>query len=109
MSVLLKGRNEEKLKFCFRVYDLNGDRYISKEEMYQMLKFCLVRGAEEDEDGIKELVDLVLKKLDEDRDGRVSESDWAGAIAKESLLMEAFGQCLPYAKVHLIILRLIGN
>ena len=99
MSVLLRGRYEEKLKFSFRVYDLNGDRYISKEEMYQMLKFCLVRGAEEDEDGIKDLVDLVLKKLDEDRDGRVSESDWAGAIAKESLLMEAFGQCLPYAKV----------
>ncbi len=64
-----------------------------------MLKFCLVRGAEEDEDGIKDLVDLVLKKLDEDRDGRVSESDWAGAIAKESLLMEAFGQCLPTHKV----------
>ena len=86
---------------CFRVYDLNGDRYISKEEMYQMLKFSLVRGggAEDDEDGIKDLVDLVLKKLDEDRDGRVSEADWAGAIAKESLLMEAFGQCLPTTKM----------
>jgi Ca2+-binding EF-hand superfamily protein len=100
MSVLLRGRYEEKLKFCFRVYDLNGDRYISKEEMYQMLKFCLVRGAEEDEDGIKDLVDLVLKKLDEDRDGRVSEADWTGAISKESLLMEAFGQCLPNFKVN---------
>lgn len=85
---------------CFRVYDLNGDRYISKEEMFQMLKNCLVKEAvEEDEDGVKDLVDLVLKKLDEDRDGRVSEADWAGAIAKEALLMEAFGQCLPPRKV----------
>ena len=84
---------------CFRVYDLNGDRYISKEEMFQMLKNCLVKGAEEDEDGVKDLVDLVLKKLDEDRDGRVSEADWNGAIAKETLLMEAFGQCLPTTKV----------
>ncbi|OAJ39402.1 hypothetical protein BDEG_23253 [Batrachochytrium dendrobatidis JEL423] len=100
MSVFLNGRYEERLKFCFRVYDLNGDRYISKEEMFQMLKNCLVKGAvEEDEDGVKDLVDLVLKKLDEDRDGRVSEADWAGAIAKETLLMEAFGHCLPDAKV----------
>ena len=83
---------------CFRVYDLNGDRYISKEEMFQMLKNCLVKGTEEDEDGVKDLVDLVLKKLDEDRDGRVSESDWNSAISKESLLMEAFGQCLPSEK-----------
>ncbi|KAJ3022233.1 UNVERIFIED_CONTAM: EF-hand calcium-binding domain-containing protein 1 [Siphonaria sp. JEL0065] len=99
MSVFLKGRKEERIKFCFRVYDLNGDRYISKEEMFQMLKNCLVKGAEEDEDGVKDLVDLVLKKLDEDRDGRVSETDWNGAIEKESLLMEAFGQCLPTSKV----------
>jgi len=31
------------MKVCFRVYDLNGDNYISKEEMYQMLKNTLIR------------------------------------------------------------------
>lgn len=95
MSIFLKGKPEEKIKFCFKTYDLNGDRYISKEEMFQMLKNCLVKGSEEDEDGVKDLVDLVLKKLDEDRDGRVSETDWSGAITKENLLLEAFGKCLP--------------
>ncbi|KAL3894003.1 MAG: hypothetical protein SGCHY_005519, partial [Lobulomycetales sp.] len=98
MSTFLKGKFEDKAQFCFRVYDLNGDRYISKEEMYQMLKNCLVKGTEEDEDGVKDLVDLVLKKLDEDRDGRVSEADWKSAISKELLLLEAFGQCLPSTK-----------
>ncbi|KAI9332718.1 hypothetical protein DFJ73DRAFT_963370 [Zopfochytrium polystomum] len=106
MSIFMKGRWEDQLKFCFRVYDLNGDRYISKEEMFQMLKNCLVKGAEEDEDGVKDLVDLVLKKLDEDRDGRVSEADWNGAISKETLLMEAFGQCLPSPKTIEIFLNL---
>ncbi|KAJ3081901.1 EF-hand calcium-binding domain-containing protein 1, partial [Quaeritorhiza haematococci] len=105
MSTFLKGKFEERMKFCFRVYDLNGDRYISKEEMYQMLKNSLVRGAEEDEDGVKDLVDLVLKKLDEDRDGRVSEADWAGAITKETLLMEAFGPCLPTSRAVTLYLN----
>ena len=45
------------------------------------------------------MVDLVLKKLDEDRDGRVNEQDFAAAVAKEVLLLEAFGQCLPNPKV----------
>ena len=81
------------------MYDLNGDRYISKEEMFQMLQHCLVKGADEDEDGAKDLVDLVLKKMDEDRDGRVSEIDYATAVAKDALLLEAFGQCLPSPKV----------
>ncbi|RKO92432.1 hypothetical protein BDK51DRAFT_14718, partial [Blyttiomyces helicus] len=97
MSVFLRGRTDERIKFCFRVYDLNGDKYISKEEMYTMLKNSLVKGAEEDEDGVKDLVDLVLKKLDDDRDGRVSDTDWSKAIGEEPLLMEAFGQCLPRA------------
>ncbi|KNE63470.1 hypothetical protein AMAG_08596 [Allomyces macrogynus ATCC 38327] len=98
MSIFLKGKFDARMKFCFRIYDLNGDRYISKEEMFQLLKNCLVKGAEEDEDGVKDLVDLVLKKLDEDRDGRVSEADYLGAVAKENLLLEAFGQCLPLIK-----------
>jgi Ca2+-binding EF-hand superfamily protein len=28
---------------CFNVYDLNGDGYISKEEMFQLLQKCLVK------------------------------------------------------------------
>lgn len=87
------------VKVCFRVYDLNGDRYISKEEMFQLLKNCLVKGTEEDDDGVKDLVDLVMKKLDEDRDGRVSENDWNSAVGKDQLLLEAFGQCLPSNEV----------
>ena len=49
----------------FRVYDLNGDGYISREEMFQLLKHCLIKQpAEEDPDeGIKELVEITLKKM----------------------------------------------
>ncbi|KAG4099011.1 EF-hand [Neocallimastix lanati (nom. inval.)] len=98
MSILLKGTIEEKMKFCFRVYDLNGDNYISKEEMYQMLKNTLIRVVEEDEDGVKELVEIILKKMDIDHDGRVSEMDWYTTIEKDNLLLEAFGKCLANEK-----------
>jgi len=98
MSILLKGNIEEKMKFCFRVYDLNGDNYISKEEMYQMLKNTLIRVVEEDEDGVKELVEIILKKMDVDHDGRVSELDWNTTIEKDNLLLEAFGKCLANEK-----------
>jgi len=47
------------------VYDLNGDGFISREEMFQLLKNCLVKQpAEEDPDeGVKELVEITLKKM----------------------------------------------
>lgn len=50
---------------AFVVYDLNGDGYISKEEMFPMLKACMIKvSTEEDPDeGVKDLLDLVLKKM----------------------------------------------
>ena len=52
-------------KYTFKCFDLNGDGYISREEMFQLLKHCLVKQpAEEDPDeGIKELVEITLKKM----------------------------------------------
>lgn len=38
LSVFLRGTFEEKIHYCFRVYDLNSDGYISKDEMIQLLK-----------------------------------------------------------------------
>lgn len=100
LSVFLRGTLDEKMKYCFEVYDLNGDGYISREEMFQMLKDSLIRQpTEEDPDeGIKDIVEIALKKMDYDHDGRVSYADFEKTVMDENLLLEAFGNCLPDAK-----------
>ncbi|NXA20237.1 EFCB1 protein, partial [Ibidorhyncha struthersii] len=108
LSVFLRGTLEERIKYCFEVYDLNGDGYISREEMFQMLKNSLLKQpSEEDPDeGIKDLVDIALRKmastycgtLDYDHDGKLSFTDFEKAVRDENLLLEAFGPCLPDIK-----------
>ncbi|NWU70408.1 EFCB1 protein, partial [Pterocles burchelli] len=110
LSVFLRGTLEEKMKYCFEVYDLNGDGYISREEMFQMLRNSLLKQpSEEDPDeGIKDLVDIALKKMasiyslgylsDYDHDGKVSFMDFEQVVRDENLLLEAFGPCLPDIK-----------
>ncbi|XP_074553271.1 calaxin [Halichoeres trimaculatus] len=97
LSVFLRGSMDEKIKYCFHVYDLNGDNYISREEMFQMLKDCFSRNpTEEDPDErVKDLVDITLKMMDRDHDGRLSFDDFEKAVREENLLLEAFGKCLP--------------
>ncbi|KAM9102508.1 EF-hand calcium-binding domain-containing protein 1 isoform X2 [Sarcophilus harrisii] len=101
LCVFLRGSLEEKMKYCFDVYDLNADGFISREEMFHMLKNSLLKQpSEEDPDeGIKDLVDITLKKMDHDHDGKLSFADYEMSVREEALLLEAFGPCLPESKV----------
>lgn len=50
---------------CFQVYDLNGDGYISAEEMLYLLKDCInEQPTEEDPDeGIRDLVEITISNM----------------------------------------------
>ncbi|VDI52603.1 Hypothetical predicted protein [Mytilus galloprovincialis] len=98
MSVFLRGTIDELCKYCFDVYDMNSDGFISREEMFHLLKQSLiVPGNEQDDpdDGVKDLVEVALKKLDQDHDTRVSFEDFKTSIHDDNLLLECFGRCLP--------------
>ncbi|KAK2830304.1 hypothetical protein Q5P01_018235 [Channa striata] len=90
LSIFLRGTLDEKIKYCFHVYDLNGDKYISREEMFHMLKNSLItQPTEEDPDeGIKDLVEITLKKMDHDHDGRLSFGDFDKAVREENLCLK---------------------
>lgn len=49
------GTEEERVLYCFDIYDLNSDGFITREEMLNMLKSALGRqGLDEDQDeGVK--------------------------------------------------------
>lgn len=100
LSKFLRGTFKEQIDFCFKVYDLNGNGYISREAVQHMLKDCMVKSpTEEDADeNVKDLVDQVFKKMDDDHDGKISPLDYKTTVENEKLLLEAFGKCLPGEK-----------
>ncbi|XP_005388076.1 PREDICTED: EF-hand calcium-binding domain-containing protein 1-like isoform X2 [Chinchilla lanigera] len=87
-------------RVCFEVYYLNGDGYISREEIFDMLKNSIHQESHEEDadEGVRELVDLILTKMDYDNDGKVSFTDFERAVRQDQLLLEVFGPCLPEAK-----------
>ena len=72
------------------------------EAMRQILKEACCfdmtpAGTTEDDgdEGVKDLIEMTLKKMDHDKDGRVSFGDFEMTVKKDPLMMEAFGPCLP--------------
>merc|ERR1712032_1788957 len=65
-----------------------------------MLKTCMIcKGLEDDGDeGVKDLIEMTMKKMDEDKDGKVSFADFEVTVKNEPLMLEAFGPCLPTLK-----------
>ncbi|KAM9385702.1 calaxin [Pholidichthys leucotaenia] len=84
LSIFLRGTLDEQIKYCFQVYDLNGDGYISREEIVHMLKNCLIRQpTEEDPDeGVKELVEITLKKMK--RCSVLGQANWFNTLMGDS-------------------------
>ncbi|XP_043467126.1 EF-hand calcium-binding domain-containing protein 1 [Leptopilina heterotoma] len=110
LDLFLRGTEREKMGFCFKVYDLNSDGFITKDEIFQLFKNCLIKqpGEEDPDEGVRDLSELALKKLDVDHDGKISFEDYEMTVKDEPLLLEAFGQCLPSSEsivAFLITLR----
>ncbi|XP_022915106.1 calaxin [Onthophagus taurus] len=97
LNIFLRGTLAEQTDFCFFVYDLNADGFITKDEMFQLLKNCLIKQPQDEDpdEGVKDLVEIILRKLDKDKDGKVSLDDYRTSVKEEPLLLEAFGRCLP--------------
>ncbi|KAK6619628.1 hypothetical protein RUM43_012385 [Polyplax serrata] len=97
LSVLLRGNLQEKLDFCWKVYDLYGTGYISRELMFHYMKNSIIKtsAGEDANEVVKDLVDVILKKMDLDRDGKISYDDYRTSVLKNPMLLESLGPVLP--------------
>lgn len=105
MSLFLRGTLNEKINYCFEVYDLNGDGKIKRNEIIKLLDKSFVKEYEEDADlAVKDLADIMIRTMDLDTDGVISFQDYNDSVRKQPELLECFGQCLPErSKVSLFL------
>ena len=102
MSLFLRGSLKEKIVYCFKCYNLGGlqsNNKIHREHIMILLRNSVYKHQIEDvEEELKDLCEIILKKLDIDLDGVISLSDFKQSVEKQPLLLECFGQCLPDRK-----------
>lgn len=96
LSLFLRGTLDEKMAYCFYIYDVGGVGRIRRNDMIKLLRKCFIFEKDEDiELMVKDLADILMKKLDIDGDGEVSYEDYSTSVRGQREILEIFGRCLP--------------
>jgi len=73
-----KGNKEGKLQFAFRVYDMDGDGFISNGELFQVLKMMV--GDNLTDVQLQQIVDKTILEGNEDKTGKISYAEFKKMI-----------------------------
>eukprot|EP01114_Cavostelium_apophysatum_P005659 TRINITY_DN16840_c0_g1_i1.p1 TRINITY_DN16840_c0_g1~~TRINITY_DN16840_c0_g1_i1.p1 ORF type:complete len:181 (-),score=44.26 TRINITY_DN16840_c0_g1_i1:36-578(-) len=73
-----KGNKDDKLRFMFQIYDVDGDGFIANKELFQVLKMMV--GQNLNEVQLQQLVDKTMLEADLDKDGRISFDEFVKMI-----------------------------
>jgi len=74
----VKGDKEAKLKFAFKIYDIDRDGYISNGELFAVLKMMV--GGNLKDTQLQQIVDKTIIYADKDNDGKISFEEFSAVI-----------------------------
>ena len=80
-----KGNKEEKLKFAFKVYDIDRDGYISNGELFIVLKMMV--GSNLKDQQLQQIVDKTIMEADRDGDGKISFEEFTRMVENTDVSM----------------------
>ena len=75
----VKGDKMSKLKFAFRIYDIDNDGFISNGELFQVLKMMV--GTNLKEQQLQQIVDKTIIYADKDGDGKISFNEFSMIVS----------------------------
>ncbi|KAJ2009998.1 Calcineurin subunit B [Coemansia sp. RSA 376] len=75
-----KGAKEEKLRFAFKIYDIDRDGYISNGELFMVLKMMVGNNLTPAQ--LQQIVDKTIREADRNGDGKVDFEEFQLFVAR---------------------------
>lgn len=100
LSLYLRGTLEEKIRYAFDVYHQRcQEPNMNRKNIVRLMKYSMVPEPGSDAESVieivKDLVDMMIKKMDYNVDGNLSFDDFRQSVLHDPLMLECMGHCLP--------------
>ncbi|KAF3428614.1 hypothetical protein E2986_03740 [Frieseomelitta varia] len=79
----VKGDKESKLRFAFRIYDMDNDGFISNGELFQVLKMMVGNNLKDTQ--LQQIVDKTILFADKDEDGKISFEEFCSVVGNTDI------------------------
>ena len=93
LSATSRGTLTQKMEWAFKVYDINGDGFISRDEMLEIF-FAMHKmmndqdlSAREGLENIEALVDDIIYRFDKNHDGKISMEEFVQGSQNNPTIM----------------------
>ncbi|KAH8399854.1 hypothetical protein KR215_003479, partial [Drosophila sulfurigaster] len=79
----VRGDKLSKLRFAFRIYDMDNDGYISNGELFQVLKMMVGNNLKDTQ--LQQIVDKTICFADKDEDGKISFDEFCSVVGNTDI------------------------
>ncbi|XP_022342797.1 neurocalcin homolog [Crassostrea virginica] len=92
LSVSTRGSLDQKIQFAFRIYDIDGDGFISKQEMLEIIRAIhkMVESSMKSEQSKlapEERTNVIFKRMDKNADDKLSLEEFMNGVKEDQSIV----------------------
>ncbi|XP_006926619.1 guanylyl cyclase-activating protein 1 [Pteropus alecto] len=100
LSLVLKGKVEQKLRWYFKLYDVDGNGCIDRDELLTIIRAIRTINPYSDTTmSAEEFTDTVFSKIDVNGDGELSLEEFMEGVQKDQMLLETLTRSLDLTSI----------
>nr|AYD91298.1 guanylyl cyclase-activating protein 1-Y [Geotria australis] len=99
LSLVLRGKIEQKLRWYFKLYDTDGNGCIDKQEFYNIIRAVRSLSGYEHKLSARDFTELVFRRIDVNGDGELSLEEFLEGAKKDDELMEVLTKSLDLSHI----------